>query len=58
MSNRSQVPRGIKRGEGKPMSEEDFKNSLKPMRFRDGRSKRPDTGKKITKFPSHTPNRK
>ena len=58
MTNRSQVPRGVKRGKGKPVSKKELEKSKLPMRFRDSRSKRPDTGKKISKFPSHSPNRK
>ena len=58
MANRSQVPRGVERGKGKPVSEKELEKSKLPMRFRNGRSKRPDTGKKISKYPSRSPNPK
>ncbi|KKN40765.1 hypothetical protein LCGC14_0729810 [marine sediment metagenome] len=53
MSKRSKRPKWIK-GEGPPPI---GKGSDRPMTFHNGRSKRPDTGKKLNKS-HHTPNLK
>lgn len=54
MVNRSQVPVGVKKGEGKaPIGKGEQPMTFKRMK---GRTKRPDTGKKLTKS-HHTPNR-
>ena len=57
MSKRSKVPKWIKKGEGRvPLG----KGSDQPMSFKRGnaRKPKPDTGKKITKDKSNTPNPK
>ncbi len=53
MGKRSKRPKWIK-GEGPPPV---GKGSDRPMKFKSGRTKRPDTGKKLTKL-HHTPNPK
>lgn len=57
---RSQVPKYIERGELPPLKEKEWSMSLNPMNFKHGhaRRQRTDTGKKITKHKSNTPNRR
>ncbi|HEA46469.1 MAG TPA: hypothetical protein ENH99_01680 [Candidatus Pacearchaeota archaeon] len=56
ISKRGGVPKWLKRGRAKPVSEEAKLRYLNPMNFKESNARRPrtDTGKKITKF-SHSP---
>jgi len=57
MGKRSKVPKWIERGEGKSPG---GKGPDQPMTFKrmKGRTPRPDTGKKLSKWPSRSPNYK
>ena len=59
MGKRSKRPKWIK-GEGRPPTPNQGKSSNDPMKFKRGiaRKPKPDTGKKITKDKSNTPNPK
>lgn len=56
MGKRSKRPKWIE-GEPVKVSEKEKKKSLHPMKFKSGKSKRTDTGKKLTRS-HHTPNPK